>query len=139
MEYFFSALIFAVALVNGWTDAPSAIAGCVSTRSLTPRSALIMAAICNFSGAVIMAMIRPGVAKALYGIANFGDDPQKALLSLCCALIAVVIWASVASFFGLPTSESHALIAGMSGAALASNPSLEAISLAEWQIGRAHV
>lgn len=133
MEYFFSALIFAVALVNGWTDAPSAIAGSVSTRSLSPRSALIMAAICNFSGAVIMALIRPGVAKTLYGIADFGDDPTRALASLCSALIAVVVWATAASFFGLPTSESHALIAGMSGAALAANRSLDAISLAEWR------
>ena len=133
MEYFFSALILAVALVNGWTDAPSAIAGSVSTRSLTPRAALIMAAVCNFSGAVIMALIRPGVAKALYGIADFGNDPTRALASLCSALIAVVLWATAASFFGLPTSESHALIAGMSGAALASNRSLDAISLTEWR------
>ena len=133
MEYFFSILIFAVALVNGWTDAPSAIAGCVSTRSLSPRAALIMAAICNFGGAVIMAIIRPGVAKTLYGIADFGADPKRALISLCSALVAVVVWATVASFFGLPTSESHALIAGMSGAALAVNRSLEAISVEEWR------
>ena len=82
MEFIFSFLIFAVALVNGWTDAPSAIAGCVSTRSLTPRAALILAAICNFSGAVIMALIRPGVAKTLYGIADFGSEPRSAMISL---------------------------------------------------------
>ncbi|MBP3369945.1 MAG: inorganic phosphate transporter [Clostridia bacterium] len=133
MEYLFSFLIFTVALVNGWTDAPSAIAGCVSTRSLSPRAALILAAVCNFSGAVIMALIRPGVAQTLYGIADFGSDPHTALIALCSALISVIVWASAASFFGLPTSESHALIAGMSGAALASNRSLEAISLDEWR------
>ncbi len=133
MEYLFSFLIFAVALVNGWTDAPSAIAGCVSTRSLSPRSALVLAAICNFSGAVIMALIRPGVAQTLYGIADFGNDPQTSLISLCSALISVIVWASSASLFGLPTSESHALIAGMSGAALASNMNLDAISLEEWR------
>lgn len=133
MEFIFGALIIAIALVNGWTDAPSAIAGCVSTRSLSPRASLIMAAICNFSGAVIMAIFRPGVAKTLYGIADFGDDPNSAVISLCCALISVILWASGASFFGLPTSESHALIAGMSGAALASNTSIDAISLDEWR------
>ena len=133
MEFIFSFLIFAVALVNGWTDAPSAIAGCVSTRSLTPRAALILAAICNFSGAVIMALIRPGVAKTLYGIANFGSDARSAMISLCAALISVILWASFASLFGLPTSESHALISGMSGAALASNSNVSAISLAEWR------
>ena len=133
MEFIFSFLIFAVALVNGWTDAPSAIAGCVSTRSLTPRAALILAAICNFSGAVIMALIRPGVAKTLYGIADFGSEPRSAMISLCAALISVILWASFASLFGLPTSESHALISGMSGAALASNRDLSAISLNEWR------
>lgn len=132
MEYVFSFLIFAVALVNGWTDAPSAIAGCVSTRSLTPRSALILAAICNFSGAVIMALIRPGVAKTLYGIADFGDESNVALIALCSALLSVILWASAASYFGLPTSESHALISGMSGAAIACNMSFDAISLEEW-------
>ena len=89
MHVIFALLIFSVALVNGWTDAPSAIAGCVCTRSLTPRSALILAAVCNFSGAVIMAVFRPGVARTLYGIADFGSDPASALVSLCCALASV--------------------------------------------------
>ena len=133
MHAFFALLVIAVALVNGWTDAPSAIAGCVSTRSLSPRSALVLAAICNFSGAVIMAIFRPGVAETLYGIADFGSDPSSAMISLCCALISVVIWASVACLFGLPTSESHALISGLCGAALASNASPDAIRLDQWR------
>ena len=133
MHAFFALLVITVALVNGWTDAPSAIAGCVSTRSLTPKAALALAAVCNFSGAVIMAVLRPGVAKALYGIADFGNDPKSALISLCCALISVIVWASAACFFGLPTSESHALISGVSGAALASNMSIDAIRLDEWR------
>lgn len=132
MHAFFAILIIAVALVNGWTDAPSAIAGCVSTRSLTPKSALVLAAVCNFSGAVLMAVFRPGVAETLYGIADFGDDPSSALISLCCALVSVIIWASVACIFGLPTSESHALISGLTGAAFASNMSFGAIRQGEW-------
>ncbi len=133
MELFFTILVIAIAIVNGWTDAPSAIAGCVSTRSLSPRNALLLAGICNFSGAIIMAFIRPGVAQTLYGIANFGSDPSCAIISLSCALISVIVWASSASFFGIPTSESHALIAGMTGAALASNMSISAISFDEWR------
>lgn len=133
MEIFFTLLIIGIAIVNGWTDAPSAIAGCVSTRSLSARAALALAGVCNFAGAVIMALIRPGVAKTLYGIADFGEDNALSLLSLCAALISVILWASFASMLGLPTSESHALIAGMSGAALSSNMSLDAISLAEWR------
>ena len=80
-----------------------------------------------------MAIIRPGVAKTLYGIADFGKDPRAALISLCCALISVIAWASFTCFFGIPTSESHALISGMTGAALASNASLSAIGTDEWR------
>lgn len=133
MKIIFTILILTVALVNGWTDAPSAIAGCVSTKSLSPGSALILAAICNFAGAVITALIRPGVAKTVYGIADFGDNPRCAVISLCAALISVILWASGASFFGLPTSESHALLSGMTGAALASNFSTSAIRIEEWR------
>ncbi len=133
MHLVFTVLIIALATVNGWTDAPSAIAGCICTRSLAPRNALVLAGICNFAGAIIMAFIRPGVAETLYGIANFGEDNTSALVSLCCALVSVILWASVASFFGLPTSESHALIAGMSGAAFACTMSADAISLDEWR------
>lgn len=133
MYAFFALLIFSVALVNGWTDAPSAIAGCISTRTLSPKSALLLAAVCNFIGAVIMAIFRPTVAQTLYRIADFGNEPRSALISLCCALISVIMWASVACFFGLPTSESHALISGVTGAALASNMSFDAIRIEEWR------
>ena len=133
MYAFFALLTFSVALVNGWTDAPSAIAGCVCTRTLSPKSALLLAAVCNFSGAVIMAVFKPKVAQTLYGIADFGSDPRSSLISLCCALIAVILWATVACFFGLPTSESHALISGVSGAAFASNMSLSAFRVDEWR------
>lgn len=133
MEIFFSVLVLGVALVNGWTDAPSAIAGCVSTRALTPRSALLLAASCNLAGAVIMAIICPTVAKTLYGIADFGGNPKSAIISLSVALITVILWATLAAFRGLPTSESHALISSVCGSALASNTSASSIRLDEWK------
>ena len=133
MKIFFSLLVLGVALVNGWTDAPSAIAGCVSTRALTPRRALILAASCNLMGAVIMALICPTVAETLYGIADFGDDPRSAIISLSVALITVILWATLAAIKGLPTSESHALISSVCGSALASNMSLSSIQLNEWK------
>ena len=133
MKIFFSVLVFGVALVNGWTDAPSAIAGCVSTRALTPRLALLLAALCNLAGAIVMAILCPTVAKTLYGIADFGSDPRSAIISLCVALITVIVWASVAAIRGLPTSESHALISSVCGSALASNMSISSIKLAEWK------
>ena len=132
MEILFSVLVLGVALVNGWTDAPSAIAGCVLTRALPPRSALCLAAVCNLLGAIFMAIICPTVAKALYGIADFGSNPKSAIISLSFALLTVILWATLASFKGFPTSESHALISSVCGSALAANPSLSSIQLAEW-------
>ena len=132
MNIFFPTLVLTLALVNGWTDAPSAIAGCVSTRSMRPRAALLLAAICNFLGAIVIAIISPSVAKTLYGIADFGRDSHSALISISVALITVIIWATLASIKGLPTSESHALISSLCGSALASNTSFSSIQLKEW-------
>ena len=133
MEIFFSLLVLGVALVNGWTDAPSAIAGCVSTRALSPKPALILAASCNFAGAIIMAILCPTVAETLYGIADFGSNARSAAISLSVALITVILWATLAAVRGLPTSESHALISSVCGSALASNFSFESIQINEWK------
>lgn len=133
MKIFFSFLILGVALVNGWTDAPSAIAGCVSTRALSPKPALLLAAICNFAGAIIMAIICPTVAETLYKIADFGSNPRSAIISLSVALITVILWATFAAIRGLPTSESHALISSVCGSAIASNMSLSSIKVDEWK------
>lgn len=112
-------LVLGVILVNGWTDAPNAIATCVSTRSISPRNAIIMAAVFNFLGVFVMTLISNAVAQTIYKMVDFGDDPKVALIALCAALFAIVVWATAAWAFGIPTSESHALIAGISGAAIA--------------------
>lgn len=112
-------LTLGVILVNGWTDAPNAIATCVSTRSISPKKAIIMAAIFNFLGVFVMTMISKAVAQTIYKMVDFGDNPKLALIALCAALFAIVVWATAAWAFGIPTSESHALIAGVSGAAIA--------------------
>ena len=114
-----SILTFSVILVNGWTDAPNAIATCVSTRSMTPRAAVIMATIFNFLGVLVMTMINNSVALTVFNMVDFRGDTHTALAALCAALFAIVAWATAAWWFGIPTSESHALIAGLSGAAIA--------------------
>ncbi len=111
-------LTLGVILVNGWTDAPNAIATCVSTRAISARSAIIMAAIFNFLGVFVMTMINSAVAYTISNMVNFGSS-SNALIALCAALFAIVVWATAAWAFGIPTSESHALIAGLSGAAIA--------------------
>ena len=133
MQVLFTTLIILVVLVNGWTDAPSAVAGCISGRAFTPDVALKVAAICNFSGAFFMAMINPSVANTIYGIAEFGDDPNTAICSVSAGLFAVIVWAVLTANLGIPTSESHALISGLTGAAIANKMSLDAIQTEEWR------
>ena len=125
-------LTLGVILVNGWTDAPNAIATCVSTQSLSPRAAILMAAVFNFLGVLVMTMINASVAATIYNMVDFGGDTGEALIALCAALFAIVVWATAAWWFGIPTSESHALIAGLSGAAIALHSGLGGINGGEW-------
>lgn len=125
-------LTLGVVLVNGWTDAPNAIATCVSTRSLSPKKAIIMAAVFNFLGVFVMTMVNKAVAETIYNMVDFRGNSGDALIALCAALFAIVIWASAASYFGIPTSESHALIAGISGAAIALQGGFGGINGNEW-------
>ena len=134
MIVLFTILVLSVILVNGWTDAPNAISTCVSSRSMSPGGALCLAAVCNFTGSVAMALINSRVAKTIFNIVNLSDNPDVALSSLCAGLCAVVIWAIAAWRFGIPTSESHALISGITGAALASTKSISSINLEEWRL-----
>ena len=127
-----SILTLGVVLVNGWTDAPNAIATCVSTRSMTPRKAIMMAAVFNFLGVFVMTMINATVVQTIYNMVDFGGDPHSALTALCAALFAIVLWATAAWYFGIPTSESHALIAGLSGAAIALQGGFGGINGSEW-------
>lgn len=127
-----SLLTLGVILVNGWTDAPNAIATCVSTRAIGVRQAIIMAAVFNFLGVLVMTAINASVAMTIYNMVDFGGDAKKALIALCAAMSAIVIWAIAAWMFGIPTSESHALIAGISGAAVAIQNSFSGINPESW-------
>ena len=125
-------LVLGVILVNGWTDAPNAIATCVSTKSMSPRAAILMAAVFNFLGVFFMTMVNASVAATIYKMVDFGGDSGDALVALCAALFAIVVWAVAAWWFGIPTSESHALIAGITGAAIALHNGLGGVNGGEW-------
>ena len=106
-------LILAAEFVNGWSDAPNAIATVVSTRVLRPHTAVIMAAVLNaagaFAGTAVASTIGKGIIRAeLVDIQTVG-----------AAMVAIVIWSTAAWYYGLPTSESHGLVAGLAGAGLA--------------------
>ena len=125
-------LTMGVILVNGWTDAPNAIATCVVTRCMSARAAIWMAAACNFLGVFLMSMFNATVAETITKMVDFGTNSHEAIVALSAALFAIVTWATAAWFFGIPTSESHALIAGLTGAAIALHGGLEGVNGAEW-------
>ncbi|MCP1110458.1 PiT family inorganic phosphate transporter [Lachnospiraceae bacterium PF1-21] len=125
-------LTLAVILVNGWTDAPNAIATAVSTKAIAPRPAILMAAVFNFLGILVMTTINKTVAQTIYNMVDFGEQSHEALIGLCAGMVAIVVWAVAAWAFGIPTSESHALIAGLTGAAIAMHNSLEGVNGREW-------
>jgi len=74
-------LTLGVVLVNGWTDAPNAIATCVSTRSIGVRQAIVMAAVFNFLGVFFMTLISAGVAETIYKMVDFRGDSHTALMA----------------------------------------------------------
>ncbi|MBE6037224.1 MAG: inorganic phosphate transporter [Clostridiales bacterium] len=125
-------LLIAVILVNGWTDAPNAIATCVATGAMKERRAVALAAVCNFFGVTVMTLAAPQVAESILNLADFGGDARRAQVALCAAMASIVLWAAAAWWFGIPTSESHALIAGISGAAVALNGGFIGLNGAEW-------
>ena len=125
-------LTSSVLLVNGWTDAPNAIAGAVVTGALPFAMAVALAAACNFLGVLCVTSVNVSVAETVYSIASFGGGRDAALIALCAAMGAVVLWAGAAWCFGIPTSESHALVAGISGAAVALEGSLSCIRWDCW-------
>ncbi|HRM19374.1 MAG TPA: inorganic phosphate transporter, partial [Trichococcus flocculiformis] len=72
------------------------------------------------------------VAQTMAKMVDFGGNTEDAVVALCAALFAIVVWATAAWYFGIPTSESHALIAGVSGAAIALQGGIDGINGAEW-------
>ena len=125
-------LTLGVIFVNGWTDAPNAIATCITTRCLGARKAIITSAVFNFLGVLIMTHINSAVASTISNMVDFGSNTQEATIALCAALFSIVVYSVGASFFGIPTSESHSLIAGLTGAAIAIHGSLAGVNGAEW-------
>ena len=112
---FFLALVFE--FVNGWTDAPNSIATVVSTRVLRPMSAVIMAAFLNLAGA---ALTGTAVAKVISkDIIELDLTAGSGMPTLAAALLGASIWSMTAQRFGIPTSESHGLVAGLIGAGVA--------------------
>jgi inorganic phosphate transporter, PiT family len=111
--------VIVVALVfdytNGFHDAANAIATSVSTRALTPRVALLLAAVMNFAGAFLG-------QKVAHTVSDVVTPPsgQHGLVVVMAGLVGAIAWNLATWYFGLPSSSTHALIGGLVGAAIAS-------------------
>lgn len=109
------------AYTNGFHDSANAIATSVSTRALTPRVALLMAAVMNLLGAWLGLELGGGVAKAVTsGIISTPPTGAAGLVIVFSLLVGAISWNLITWRLGLPSSSTHALIGGMVGAGLAS-------------------
>jgi PiT family inorganic phosphate transporter len=111
------AIAFLFTYTNGFHDAANAIATSVSTRALTPRVALAMAAVMNLAGA----FLGQGVAKTIGSGIIAPPAAGAGLVVVFAALVGAIAWNLLTWYFGLPASSSHALIGGLVGAALAAS------------------
>src|SRR5580698_6876569 len=101
--------------INGFHDTANSIATVVSTKVLTPRQAVLLAAVTNLIGAFFGTAVATTIASGLV-------DTQVATMPvLCCALLGAIAWNLLTWWLGLPSSSSHALIGGLCGAALAAS------------------
>ncbi|NGQ93865.1 inorganic phosphate transporter [Brevibacillus sp. SYP-B805] len=98
--------------INGFHDTANAIATSVSTRALSPRTAVLMAAFFNLIGALTYT----GVAKTIGGKIADPFQLQNGLIIVLAALTSAILWNIITWWFGIPSSSSHALIGGVSGA-----------------------
>ncbi len=121
-----------VIVVNGATDAPNAIATVVSTRCMSAKWAIVMAAVCNFFGLLVITMVSAAVANTIFHMVDFGGDSNQAMIALMAAMVAIIVWGVVTWYFGIPTSQSHSLIAGLTGAAIALQAGFSGINWNEW-------
>jgi PiT family inorganic phosphate transporter len=106
---------------NGFHDAANAIATSISTKALTPRVALAMAAVFNVIGALISTKVAKTVGSGIIA----PPSNREGLVILLAAVIGAIVWNLGTWYFGLPSSSSHALIGGLVGAALAAAESVK--------------
>jgi len=107
-----AALVFEY--INGFHDAANAIATVVSTKVLTPRQAIMLAAFFNLTGALAGTAVASTIGKGLV------DTNVVTMITILSGLIGAIIWNLLTWWLGLPSSSSHALIGGLCGAAIAS-------------------
>ncbi len=123
MELVLVVVVVAFALgfdyTNGFHDAANAIATSVSTRALTPRAALIMAAVFNLVGAMLGTEVAQTIGSGIIDITE-SESTHLGLVMVLSAVVGAIVWNLITWWFGMPSSSSHALIGALTGVGLAS-------------------
>jgi len=129
LTLFFCVVITALVFeyINGFHDAANAIATVVSTKVLTPRQAIMLAAFCNLFGALMGTAVAKSVGK------DFVDTSAVTMGTVLAGLLSAIIWNLITWWFGIPSSSSHALVGGLCGAAVAS--STQDWGVLQWSTG----
>lgn len=124
-------IITILIFTNALTDAPNAIATLVGTKVMEFKKAAKLSAIFNLIGIIVMSFLNFSVASCISSMVNLNDG-NNGYIVLISAIIAVILFALIALIFGIPTSETHALVAGLTGSAIAIY-GLDAVNLNDWK------
>jgi PiT family inorganic phosphate transporter len=122
LGYLIIIIVFAVGfgLVNGFNDAANAIAAAIGTRSLSPRNAVMIAAVLNFVGAATGLAVARTIGKGIL------IPEATTYITVLAGLATVIVWGSLATYWGLPISITHSFVSGLAAAGVAT-VGLEAI------------
>lgn len=124
-------VIIMLILTNAITDAPNAISTIVGTKTMKFKNAAYLSAAFNFLGTFIISFINISVANCISSMVKF-ENGTNAIIGLAIAMLSVVIFAQIAMKFGIPTSETHALISGITGSSIAIY-GINSINWKEWK------
>lgn len=129
LTLFFCVLIAAVAFeyINGFHDTANAIATVVSTKVLSPRQAVMLAAVCNLFGALAGQAVAKTIGK------EYVDAEFITMTTVLAGLLGAIVWNLVTWWFGIPSSSSHALAGGLCGAAVAT--ATKGWAVLHWETG----
>ena len=124
-------IIILLIFTNGLTDAPNAIATLIGSKVMEFKKASIISAIFNFIGIIVMSSINISVADCISTMVDLSAGTEG-LIALISAMLSVIIFALIALQFGIPTSETHGLVAGLTGSAIALY-GISSVNGEEWQ------
>ena len=124
-------VILILTFVNGLTDATNAISTLVGTKVMSFRKACMLSAFFDMIGILVMYYINNSIVDCISGIATLPDG-TLGLTALCVGMISAIVFSTTAMLFGIPTSESHGLISGITGAAIAIG-GIQSVNIGQWE------